>query len=60
MAEQLYRYHWGNNPTRAKLKGRICRVLKSGGMNTIMLEFLDNGERVSSSRQAIRRVKHGC
>jgi len=59
MAEQLYRYCWGNNAKRAKLKGRICRVLKSGRLNTAMLEFIDNGERVTSSKNAIRRVKHG-
>jgi len=34
-------------------------VLKSGRLNTAMLEFIDNGERVTSSKNAIRRVKHG-
>ncbi len=57
MAEQLYKFAWGNSPTRAKMKGRICRVLASGAMNTIMIEFLDNGERTTISRRAIRRVK---
>ncbi len=57
MAEMLYQYYWSNSPTRAKMKGRICRVLASGAMNTVMIQFLDNGERTTTSRRAIRRVK---
>ncbi len=57
MKENLYTYHWANNPVRKKLKGRTCRVLKIGKMDTVLLEFLDTGERVTTSRRAIRRVK---
>lgn len=56
MSEKLYRYAWGNNPVRAKMKGRICRVLKSGAMNTVLIEFLDTGERTTTSHRALRRV----
>lgn len=47
-----YRYAWGNNSVRAKLKGRFCRVLASGKMNTVALEF-ENGERTITSRRAL-------
>ncbi len=57
MAELLYFYAWGNNSKRAAMKGRICRVLAAGAMNTVAIEFLDNGERTTTSRRAIRRVK---
>lgn len=55
-ADDVYVYAWGNNSRRAELKGRQCRVLARGGMNTVLVEFLDNGERVTTSRRAIRRV----
>lgn len=51
-----YVYVWGNNTVRARLKGRRCRVLARGGRNTVLVEF-DNGERVTTSRRAIRRLK---
>lgn len=54
--EHLYRYCWGNNSERAKMKGRICRVLVRGKMNTAMIEFVDTGYRVSISRNALRRA----
>jgi len=54
--EALYCYAWGNNPVRAKLKGRICRVIARGKMNTVMIEFIDIGERVTTSRNALRRM----
>ena len=57
MTETLYKFYWQNNPTRAKLKGRICRVLAMGKMDTVLLEFPDTGERVTTSRRAIRRMK---
>lgn len=54
MSDDVYVYVWGNNSRRAELKGRRCRVLVRGGMNTILVEFLDNGERVTTSRRAVR------
>lgn len=50
-----YRYAWGNNPVRAKLKGKRCRLLASGTMNTVALKFED-GMRVISSRRALRKA----
>ncbi len=48
-------YAWGNNSRRSELKGRRCRILAAGAMRTVLVEFLDNGERVTTSRRALRR-----
>jgi hypothetical protein len=50
----VYRYAWKNNEKRATLYGRLCRVLARGRMNSIMIEFLDNGQREITSRNAVR------
>ena len=58
MSEQpVYIYQWGNNPVRAKLKGRRCIVVARGAMNTLRLRFLDNGEETITSANSIRRVR---
>lgn len=50
-------YTWGNNPVRAALKGRRCRiVVKSRRMGSALIEF-DNGFRVVTSWRAVRRMK---
>ncbi len=49
-------YAWGNNPKRATMKGRACRVIARGRMNSVLIEFLDNGQRTLTSRYAIRRA----
>ncbi len=59
MSEQLYEYRWGNNPIRAKFKGRTCRVLARGKRNTCMLEFVDTGEQLITSRNALKKVEAG-
>lgn len=50
----IYVYVWGNNAKRATFKGRRCRVLARGRMNSVLVEFLDNGERTVTSRYALR------
>lgn len=55
--EQLYVFRWGNNPQRAKMKGRVCRVLARGGMNSCKIQFVDNGQTECVSRNALRKVK---
>ena len=57
MSEQLYTFSWGNNAKRLTLKGRRCRILAVGTMNTVMVEFTDNGEVCTVSRRALRKVK---
>lgn len=53
----IYRYIWGNNEKRATLRGRTCRVVCRGAMNSALVEFTDNGQREVISRNALRRVK---
>ena len=53
---QIYIFAWGNNSKRAKLKGRKCFILFSGKMNSIVVEFLDDGQKEVISRRALRKV----
>lgn len=57
MDEQLYVYRWGNNEKRATMKGRICRVLGRGQMNSCLIEFVDNGQCEVTSRNALRKTR---
>jgi len=50
-----HRFAWGNNPKRATLKGRECKILASGKMNSIVVEFED-GQKECVSRMAVRRL----
>lgn len=44
------------NPRRAALYGRRCVIEVAGGtMGTALVRFLDTGERVTTSRRALRR-----
>lgn len=47
-------YIWGNNPKRAELKGRSCRILCRLAMNSACVEF-EGGQREIVSRNALRR-----
>ena len=49
-----YVYAWGNNARRAQLKGRRCVVEARGRMGTVLVRFLDTGERVTTSRRALK------
>lgn len=49
----IYVYRWGNNSRRAELKGRECVIEATGRMNTVLIRFLDTGERVTTSRRAL-------
>lgn len=58
MAQQLFRFCWGNNVKRRTMKGRICRVIaRAKKMNSCMIEFIDNGQRECVSRNSLRKVK---
>jgi hypothetical protein len=57
MNRTQYEYVWGNNAARAKLKGRTCVIEAAGTKGTVLLRFIDTGERVTSSRRALRRVE---
>lgn len=47
-------YRWGNNARRAELKGRACEILATGRKNSILVRFLDTGEKVVTSRYAVK------
>jgi hypothetical protein len=49
-------FYWGNNPKRALLKGLSCRILASGKMRSILIEFA-NGQKEVVDRRAIRRIE---
>ena len=51
---KFYVYAWGNNPIRKKYKGKRCRILAYGAKNSVLLEFL-NGEQIVTSRFAVRK-----
>lgn len=51
----VYRWHW-----RARLlerHGQLLVVLVRGKMNSCMVEFLEDGHRVITSRNALRRAR---
>ena len=53
--DTVYVYTWGNNPKRATLKGRRCKVLQRLALNSCVVEF-ENGQREVISRNALRRI----
>lgn len=55
MSEQLYVFRW-DRPALQGYKGKLCRVLVRGKMNSCMIEFLD-GKRSIVSRNALRKAK---
>ena len=57
MSVTLYRYSWGNTPTRRRWKGRTVRVLARGAMNTVMIEDVATGETMTTSGNALRKVR---
>ena len=46
-------FAWGNNEKRATLKGRRCRIVARGRMNSVLVEFGD-GQREVVSRYSVR------
>ena len=55
----LYRYAWGNNPERARWKGRTVKVVAAGAMNTVLVLDVATGETMTTSRRALRRLDKG-
>ena len=53
---KLYVFSWRNNPKRAELFGRVCRILCRGTLNSRMVEFIDSGQREIISGNALRRI----
>ena len=56
-AVTVYVYAWGNNARRAELRrGAGASSRRAGRMDTVLVRFLDTGERVTTSRRALRRA----
>lgn len=53
LADLVFTFRWGNNERRAQLKGRCCVVEARGTKNTVLVRFLDTGERVTTSWRAL-------
>lgn len=53
---KMYKYIWGNNEKRITMKGRICNLISVGKMNSILIEFIDNGQREIVSKRSIRKL----
>lgn len=51
---KTYIYRWGNNEVRKRLKGRECVIIATGTMNTVLIQFTDNGELVTTSKRALK------
>lgn len=55
MKEQLYRWHWkARMPER---HGQLFRVLVRGKLNSCLVEFINDGWRMVTSRNALRKDK---
>jgi len=62
MIESFYIYRFGSmvnavSRYRLRWKGRRCRLLARGKLNSCLLEFPDTGERLCTSRNALRKVE---
>ena len=55
-AIQMYVYRWGNNPKRALLKGRRCRMLARLSRNSAVVSFVDTNQEEVVSRNALRKA----
>jgi hypothetical protein len=49
-------YRWKNNPARARLNGRRCRILAVGKSKLSALVEFEDGERVVTSIRALRKT----
>lgn len=47
------KFRWGNNEKRSIMKGRECKIIARGEMNSVQIEFLDNGQREIVSRRSV-------
>jgi len=52
----IYKYTWGNNSKRKTMKSRLCRILAYGKKNSIIIEFLDTGQKECVSRYSVKEA----
>ena len=58
MKDSLYRFSWKNNEKRALMYRRPCRLIAKGKMNSVLIEFTDNGQQEIVSGNSIRRINN--
>lgn len=51
-------YFWRVRTRLPERYGSLCRVLVRGKMNSCLVEFLDDGYRVVTSRNYVRRINN--
>lgn len=56
LPDMTHIFGWGNNPKRATMKGRPCRVIARGTMRSVLIEFAD-GQREIVSYRSLREIK---
>jgi hypothetical protein len=49
-------FTWSNNPKRAQLQGRRCRIVAAGKMGSCLVEF-EGGDREIISFRALKKIK---
>ena len=57
MNNTIYIFAWGNNPKRAELKGRPCKILAQGALNSCEAIFVDTGQCEIVKHQALHTIK---
>ncbi len=58
LGDSKYVYAWGNNPKRISMKNRLCKIIARGKMNSVMIEFMDNGQTELVSRRSLKRREY--
>ena len=56
MTEMTHVFVWRNNPVRALYCGSLCRIVASLERNSVLIEFED-GRQLVTSKRAIRKLK---
>lgn len=59
--KKLYIYRWGNDKDpvgrfRQQFKGRVCKIMVRGKRNSRLVEFIDNGDLLNCSANALRKA----
>ena len=55
--EQVMVDAWGNNSRRTSLVNRHCVVVAYGALGSVLVLFLDTGEKVVTARRSLRRAQ---
>lgn len=50
-----YIFGWKNNPKRKTMYGRECKLLACMKRDSVVIEFIDNGQVEVTDRKALRK-----